>query len=136
MKTILAIIGLVCALFCISGCGNQNMTTVKAQPKPATERIVSSEARWKTSYNRGLALYQKGQHNQALELFAVSLKYTDDYDSETRGWLYYSMGRCWEGLGELAKAEQNYIMAQNLDPHLSEASEGLSRITKLRAEKE
>jgi len=46
------------------------------------------------------------------------------------------MGRCWEGLKDLAKAEQNYIMAQNLDPNLSEASDGLARITKLRAQQD
>lgn len=96
--------------------------------------MASSDARWKSSYNQGLESYNKKQFVQASELFALALKYTHEDDYDTRAWLYFSIGRCWEGLKDLSKAEQHYIMAQNLDPHLSEASDGLQRISKRRAQ--
>lgn len=132
MKTTRLVIGLICAAVFLSGCGKE-MTIVQAKQKAAKEPAFATQARWKNSYNDALAHYNKKEYSQALELYAVALKYCGD-DDETRSWIYYSMGRCWEGLKDLAKAEQNYIMAQNLDPNLSEASDGLARITKLRAE--
>ena len=134
MNTIRLFIGLFCTFLFLSGCGNQ-MTIVKAYPKTLSETTRISDDRWKTSYNEGLAYYNKKEYNAALELFAVALKYTAEDDDETRAWLYFSMGRCWEGLKDLPKAEQNYIMAQNLDPNLTEASDRLARITKRRAQK-
>ena len=135
MNTIRLFIGIFSALAFLSGCGNQ-MTIVKAHPKSMSETAKFSDNRWKNSYNEGLAYYNKKEYSAALELFAVALKYTNEDDDETRGWLYFSIGRCWEGSKDLAKAEQNYIMAQNLDPNLTEASDRLARITKRRAQKE
>ena len=135
MNTIRLFIGLFCVFALLPGCGNQ-MTVVKAHPRATTETTRISGGRWKNSYNEGLAYYNKKEYSAALELFAVALKYTNENDDETRGWLYFSIGRCWEGSKDLAKAEQNYIMAQNLDPNLSEASDRLARITKRRAQKE
>ncbi|HEX2897250.1 MAG TPA: hypothetical protein VHP63_04285 [candidate division Zixibacteria bacterium] len=132
MKTTLLLIGLICAAVSLSGCGSE-MTIVQAKQKAAKEPAFATEVRWKNSYNAALAHYNKKEYSQALELYAVALKYSGE-DDETRSWIYYSMGRCWEGLKDLAKAEQNYIMAQNLDPNLSEASDGLRRIIKLRAQ--
>lgn len=134
MKSVRLFKALFCAALCLSGCGKE-MTVVRAYPQTGSESIVSENARWKTSYNSGLAHFNKREYTEALELFAVALKYTGE-DDETRAWIYFSMGRCWEGLKDLPKAEQNYIMAQNLDPNLSEASDGLARITKLRAQQE
>lgn len=134
MKSISRFIILICTASFLTGCGNE-MTIVKAKQKASKEPAFATEARWKHSYGEALAHYNKKEYSQALELFAVSLKYTGE-DDETRAWIYFSMGRCWESLKDLAKAEQNYIMAQNLDPNLSEASDGLARITRLRAEQE
>ena len=136
MINIRLVIGLFCALVFLSGCGGNEMTIVKAHPKMMTENTKISDERWKRSYNEGLTYYNNKEYSAAMELFAVALKYTDEDDDETRGWLYFSIGRCWENLQDLSKAEQNYIMAQNLDPNLSEASDGLARITKRRAQKE
>jgi len=135
MKSNCLFIVIVCAACFLAGCGNQ-MTIVKAHPKSTSETAKISDNRWKNFYNEGLAHYNKKEYSAALELFAVALKCTDEDDDETRAWLYFSMGRCWEGQKDLAKAEQNYIMAQNLDPNLSEASDRLARITKRRAQKE
>lgn len=133
MKSILLSLAVFCSVFILSACGNE-MTIVKAKQRASKEPAFATESRWKHSYNEALAHYNKKEYTQALELFTVALKYSED--DETRAWLYFSMGRCWEGLNDLAKAEQNYLMAQNLDPNLSEASDGLARITKLRAQQE
>lgn len=133
MNNIRLFIGLFSVLLFLFGCGGNEMTIVKAHPKMVTENTKISDERWKRSYNEGLTYYNNKEYSAAMELFAVALKYTGD-DDETRAWLYFSIGRCWESLQDLSKAEQNYIMAQNLDPHLSEASDGLARITKRRAE--
>ncbi len=133
MKYNLLFTGLFCSILFLSGCGGNEMTIVKAQPKMMSERAKITDERWKNSYSEGLDHYNKKEYTPAMELFAVALKYTGD-DDETRAWLYFSIGRCWEGMHDLPKAEQNYTMAQNLDPHLSEASDGLARITKRRAE--
>jgi tetratricopeptide (TPR) repeat protein len=125
--------GLFCALILLGGCGN-NMTVVRTHQKPPSTKLSNPETRWKTSYNQGLKYYNNKEYLQASELFAVALKYTSEDDYETRAWMYFSIGRCWEGLSDLAKAEQNYLMAQNLDPNLSEASDGIQRISKRRAE--
>jgi len=134
MKTTLILIGIISAAISLTGCGKE-MTIVQAKQKAANEPAFATEVRWKNSYNAALAHYNKKEYSQALELYAVALKYSGE-DDETRSWIYFSMGRCWEGLKDLAKAEQNYIMAQNLDPNLSEASDGLARITKLRAQQD
>ncbi len=134
MITIRLFIGLFCALVFLSGCGRE-MTIVKAHPRTMSETAQIKDDRWKNSYNEGLAYYNKKEYSAALELFGVALKYAGE-DDDTRAWIYFSIGRCWEGLKDLAKAEQNYIMAQNLDPNLSEASDSLARITKRRAQKE
>ncbi len=123
-----------CALF-VSGCGNE-MIIVKAQPQRGSESIVSEQGRWKSSYKSGTAHYKKREYNEALEFFAVALKFTNEDDDRTRARIYFSMGQCWEGLRDIAKAEQNYIMAQNLDPNHAKASDALARITKRRAQKE
>jgi tetratricopeptide (TPR) repeat protein len=133
MKTMSILIGLFCAAIFISGCGNE-MTVVKARQKMPKEYQATTEARWKTSYQQGLKSFNKKDYVKALEYFAVALKYTKEDDYDTRAWLYYSMGICFERQSDLPKAQQNYIMAQNLDPNLSEASDGLRRITKRLAE--
>ncbi len=134
MKLVLLFLTVIfCALF-VSGCGNE-MIIVKAQPQRGSESIVSEHGRWKSSYKSGTAHYKKREYIEALEFFAVALKYTDD-DDKTRARIYFSMGQCWEGLRDIAKAEQNYIMAQNLEPNLTEASDRLAHITKRRVQKE
>jgi tetratricopeptide (TPR) repeat protein len=124
----------LCLAVIIQGCG-KSMTIVKTHPKSAAQNAYVSGGRWQDAYNKGLTHLNKKQYDKALEFFTLALKDAGDND-ETRAWMYFSIGRCWEGLKDLAKAQQNYIMAQNLDPNLTEASNSLARISKRLAEKE
>ena len=128
-----AIIIISLALLCQS-CSN-NMTIVKTHQKQSSNNSFVTDSPWQSAYNSGLAHYNKREYDKALEFFNLALKGVGD-DDETRAWMYFSIGRCWEGLKETAKAEQNFIMAQNLDPNLTEASDGLARIAKRRADKD
>jgi len=127
-------IGIVCAALFLTGCGRE-IIIVKAHPKTGSGWTNSGSGQWNTNYNSGLAHYNKKEYIEALHQYELALKHAGD-DDEARAWIYFSMGRCWEGLKDLAKAEQNYITAQYLDPNLTEASDGLARIGKLRAQKE
>lgn len=135
MKLIYIFLAVICLSLFVSGCGHE-MTIVKAQPIAGSESIVSETDRWETSYKSGVAHFKKREYGEAVEFFAVALKYTNKSDDKTRARIYFSIGQCWEGLSDISKAEQNYIMAQNLNPNYTKAASALARITKLRARKE
>lgn len=134
MKTLKSLFIIICLVFAAQSC-SKNMTIVKTHPKTGPRYSHSGQAPWQESYNSGLDHYQKKEYTKALEYYTLALKQAGD-DDETRGWMYFSLGRCYEALKELGRAKQNYLMAQNLDPNLTEASDGIARISKQHAEKD
>jgi len=87
--------------------------------------------------NDWLALYYLGHCRsaakdcaQALEHYNNSLNFAPN-DKRSRAMIYLSVGVCQEQTNEIAKARQSYHMALQLNPSLTEARNGLERLSPL-----
>jgi Flp pilus assembly protein TadD len=67
---------------------------------------------------------------KALEHYRQSLDFAPK-DKRSRAMIYLALGICQERTNETARARQSYYMALQLNPGLTEARNGLARLSPL-----
>jgi Flp pilus assembly protein TadD len=74
---------------------------------------------------KAIALYDMGKYNEAVEVLNKAVTISNSFDEG-----YYWLGRCYEKLGRLEDAKQNYHIALLYDKDFVEARDALNRIEK------
>lgn len=77
----------------------------------------------KTKVDEALKLYNEKEYQKAIDIFSSILETNDD-NAE----IYNNIATCYLQLGELEKAEKNYLKAQSLDPKLPQIYVNLADI--------
>jgi tetratricopeptide (TPR) repeat protein len=92
---------------------------------PVYDRIISIDSTaYFAYYNKGyILLVSDSSYTEAINEFEYSLHFYPYYYQA-----FYNIGLCYENLGELEAAEENYRKALEIEPQFEPAAFGLSRI--------
>ena len=72
---------------------------------------------------KGIILFKDNNFDEALKTFALAARVSNTYPDA-----YYWMGRCYESIGKIKEARDNYLRALALDKNFAEAKHALRRI--------
>jgi len=99
----------------------------KQARKHCEKAINFNHANWEAHYYLGLSMQSRKDYAVAIKALGVSLKYSPE-NHLVRSELHMAIGRSWEKLGRIKKAQLEYAAALEYNPENMEAREAQRRI--------